>query len=724
MTRVAADPTVVTYDDETGRLTVEAATPDDADEPLASGTVGVRLADGEEAVSARDALAVDVSLSAVDVGSDDGDHGAVDVTVAVENRSTEPVRLDAIEVLDASTPFGPSDRAFLHGYQSWTPTATLRLDESFPTETPANRPQMVDLAAPRDATTSHAVTALRGDPGELTLGFLEHESYLSRFDLRVDTDGETASTSLAAVCPLDGVALAPGDRRESATLRIDVGRPITDGLADLADAVGERMNARVPESVPTGWCSWYHYFTDVTAADVRENAAALDDWGVDVDLVQIDDGYETAFGDWRTLADGFESMSELRADIESASYEPGLWLAPFYVQADSELAAAHPEWLVTDDGEPVDAGARHGPMYALDATHPEVTEWLTETFETIVDEWGFEYLKLDFLYAAALPGDRHADVTRAEAYRNGLETIREAVGDAFVLGCGAPAFPSVGLVDAMRIGPDTAPYWRREGESGSQPAHENAVRNVLNRQFCHRRLWANDPDCQLVRETTELTAAERRSFAVLVALTGGSNFLSDAVSEIDEADRRLFERTLPPVANGRVDDFGKREFPERVVCERDADGAVAVAAFNWGDEPRQVRVDPAEYVDPAGDEDGDGQPAVAWEAFAPDEGGRRLHVGPVEREIDSHGCLLVHCAPSTPDSRPRLVGADHLANAAAQVTAVDWNEGTLSVTLDADEPTTLFASTPGAWRTDETSGDVALAELTATPGPNEFEIRR
>ena len=713
MTRVATDATVVEHDDETDRLGVETVD-EEGSTALFSGRVGVRLAGGADA---SDALDVDVSLSAVGAGFDDRDHGAVDVTVTVENCSTDPIRLQAIDVLDGTTPFGAADRAFVHGYQSWTPTATLRLDETFPDEKQADRPQMVDLAAPGDATTSHAVTALAGAPGELTLGFLEHDASLTRFDLR--TDAASEETAFTAVCPLDGVELAPGDRRESATLRIDAGRPVSDALTDLADAVGDRMDARVPGSVPTGWCSWYHYFTDVTADDVRENAADLDDWGVDVDHVQIDDGYETAFGDWRTLAAGFESMADLRADVEAASYDPGLWLAPFYVQADSRLAGEHPEWLVTEDGEPVDAGARHGPMYALDATHPEVAAWLTETFETVVEEWGFEYLKLDFLYAAALPGDRYADVTRAEAYRRGLETVRDAVGDAFVLGCGAPGFPSVGLVDAMRVGPDTAPYWRREGDSASQPAHENAVRNVLNRQFCHRRLWANDPDCQLVRETTELTAAERESFAALVALTGGSNFLSDAVSEIDEGGRRLFERSLPPVADGRVDDFGEREFPERVVCERAADGAAAVAAFNWEDEARRVRVDPAAYVDIDGAGDG-----LAWEAFAPDDGSRRLHAGPVGREVDPHGCLLVHCAPAPTESRPTLVGAAHLANGASQVTAANWADGTLSVTLDADEPMTLYASTPGTWRTDETSADDRTVRLTASPGANEFEFRR
>lgn len=706
MTRVTTDTLCVDYDRDTARLTVDSVGEGESSR-LFSGQVGVRPTDRLEA---NDVLDIEVSCSAATATTDATD--AVDVTVTVENCSTEPVRLDAIDVLDGTTPFGPADRVFVHGYQSWTPTATLGIDESFPEEESRDRPQMVDLAAPREATTSHAVTALSGEPGELTLGFLEHDAYLTRFDLDHRSDLEPGETSLTAVCPLDGVELAPGDARESARLRIDVGRPVADALAAIADDVGGRMDARVPESVPTGWCSWYHYFTDVTADDIRENRAEIDDWGVDVDILQIDDGYETAFGDWTTPAMGFDSMPELRADVAAAGYDSGLWLAPFYVQADSRLASDHPEWLVTRDGAPVDAGVRHGPMHALDTTHPGVTAWLLETFRTIVDEWGFDYLKLDFLYAAALPGDRHDDVTRAEAYRRGLETVRDAVGDAFVLGCGAPGFPSVGLVDAMRIGPDTAPYWRQAGDSASQPAHENAVRNVLNRQFCHRRLWMNDPDCQLVRETTTLSTPERESFAALVALTGGSNFLSDAVAEIDEAGQRLFERTLPPVADGRVDGFGARELPERVVCERAADGAIAVAAFNWADESRCLRVDPGEYVGSDGS-------SLSWEALPSSDETGRLHEGPVKREVDPHGCLLVHCAPA-PASRPTLVGADHLANGASQVTGVNWTDRTLSMTLDADDPMTLYAAIPGRWRTEKTSTDDRVVRLTATPGTNEF----
>ncbi|WP_049898170.1 glycoside hydrolase family 36 protein [Halococcus agarilyticus] len=680
-----AGETTVGYDPAAARLRVEGGGTTLAEGPLGVDVDGATAPDGPATVAERDGcvravhdgdLETTVTLAPAD--------GAVDVTVSITNDADEPVRLHGFHPLaDATTPFGPTDRVFEHGYQSWTPTATLSLDERFPTEPPGNRPQMCDLAALADERTSHYLIALAGDSDTVTLGFLDHAAYLSRFDL--DT---AEATRLSAVCPADGVALTPGETRSSAPLRIDATRSLPDALDALAATIGERMDARAAGSAPTGWCSWYHYFTDVSEPDIHENVDALQEWDLPVDVVQIDDGYETAFGDWRTLAPGFDDMARLREEITETGYTPGLWLAPFYVQADSELASSHPEWLVTDDGEPVDAGDRHGPMYGLDTTHPDVERWLATTFETIVEEWGFEYLKLDFLYAAALPGERYGDSTRASAYRQGLRTIREAVGEeVFVLGCGAPTFPSVGFVDAMRVGPDTAPYWRQADDPASEPAHENAVRNVLNRQFCHRRLWLTDPDCQLVRGTTDLTEAERRSFATVVALTGGANVFSDAIAEIDAAGRRLLERTLPPVTGGRVDGVGKDEFPDRLVCERQVDGTAAIAAFNWSDEPRTVSVDPAEWID-AGT-------TRTWSAFAGGVSG-----GAIERELPPHGVALAHCAPA--HDRPHLLGARHLANAADRVSGVEWNgdrtTGTLAVSADAERPFELLAATPGDWR--------------------------
>jgi len=674
MPRVTRDETTVEFVPESARLVVASG-----GRRLLAGRVTARF--GGDTYPNPDSWTVTESDDGITVAYDDDArttvtlapaNRAVDVEIAVENASEDGRQLGDLRPLAADeTGFGPETRLYRHGYQSWTPTATIPHDEDFPAQEPDDVPMMQDLQAPD--RTSHGHTALVGD-SEVTLGVLDHSEYVARFDFESTGNGPTVT----AVCPGDGVTVAPGERVASAPLRIDASRAVDDALASLAAAVGERMDARSVAWTPTGWCSWYHYYTGVTAADVRENRRHLAEWGPGIDVVQVDDGYQTAFGDWRTLTADFEDMAALADDIADSA-RPGLWLAPFFVQEDADLVADHPEWLVTADGEPVSAGVRHGEMYGLDTTHPGVQEWIRETVGEIVD-WGYSYLKLDFLYAAALPGERYADVTRAEAYRQGLACIREAAGEeTYLLGCGALQGQSVGYVDAMRVGPDVAGWWDRDGAPMSKPAVENAVRNTLNRQYLHRRWWHNDPDCQLVRGTTDLTLAERRSFAAVVALTGGSNFISDDLAELDDAGRELIERTLPPVENGTVEGLGRQETPDRLVCEREVDGGHAVAAFNLADEPRTLGVDlPA-------DERG-------WDVWAeePVPAG-----GTVEREVPAHGSLLVHAAPAR--DRPHVVGARHLAAATDQLDAIAWDASEGRLTIETTVAVELVVAVPDGW---------------------------
>ena len=96
-----------------------------------------------------------------------------------------------------------------------------------------------------------------------------------------------------------------------------------------------------------------------------------------------------------------------------------------------------------------------GTTYALDITRPEVLDWLDQLIRKVVG-WGYDYLKLDFLYAGAAIGKRHKDIPREDAYRNAMQVMRNAAGDAYILACGAPIIPSLGLCDGIRIGPDVS----------------------------------------------------------------------------------------------------------------------------------------------------------------------------------------------------------------------------------------------------------------------------
>ena len=288
---------------------------------------------------------------------------------------------------------------------------------------------------------------------------------------------------------------------------------------------------------PRVWCSWYRYFEDVTAADIQENATALADHGLEVDVIQIDDGWSHGIGEWLRPTDGIPDLARVVADIRASGRRAGIWLAPFFVGVDSALAREHPEWLTAEAGH-----NWRQDLVGLDLTHPGVRDYLHAAVVGLAD-LGIDYFKLDFLYAGAIPAQRHEDVTGVAAYRSGLELLRDATGpDAYLLGCGAPILPSVGLVDAMRVSPDT---FHEGGEDGSHGLRGRM--SLVARAWQQGRFWVNDPDCLVARPSY----GQREEWARAVEEFGGLRSCSDRVSELDEwgleTTRRLLDGAGPAV---------------------------------------------------------------------------------------------------------------------------------------------------------------------------------
>jgi alpha-galactosidase len=494
--------------------------------------------------------------------------GPLEVTIAerpggwswsVANRSDEAVRVDAVAVVEDAGAAGPEPRLFRNGYQSWSPTGVVRLgvDED-PSRAAGSGPlsrQMHNAdheIADAGELRSELVTVLdRGSGPVLCAGFTSGASHDGTLRLRLD--GERVSLTTEAF--LGGARLDPGARRSlHDVVRTEGDRPdAPELLAAWAAEVGAADEARTRAPYTVGWCSWYQYFSGVSEDDVRSNLARSADWPFDV--FQVDDGFEASLGDWLSTNDRFPSdLGTIAADIAGAGRVPGIWLAPFLAAPTSEVARSHPGWMVEhESGRPLVGNINPdwgGDVGVLDTTDPGVLAHLEATAAALV-AMGFPYLKLDFTYGPSLPG-RYADPTRtpAERVRAGLAAIRRGAGDdAFVLGCGMPLGAGVGLVDGMRIGPDVAPWWRREEDEGlvpgysqSQPATRNAWRSTLARSFTHRRLWLNDPDCLLLRTAqTRLSPEAVEAWARAVGMTGGLAVVSDDLALLGDDDRRLLE---------------------------------------------------------------------------------------------------------------------------------------------------------------------------------------
>jgi alpha-galactosidase len=373
-----------------------------------------------------------------------------------------------------------------HGWQSWSPAGVY--------------PAGIEHS-PRPQRHIWQAMAFRPEVPSPTVGF-QGEGLLAlvnadrSVDVFYSAEPEIAMASIRARVEGDRVVVsADGPVQRLAAANLD------EGLGNVAENLATRLVRGPLSPLPAGWCSWYTYWNTVTARDIIDNLAVMENADLGIEVVQVDDGYQRSIGDWLEDRPAFGSLVDVAARISDTGRTPGLWTAPFMVGEDSDLAREHPDWLV--DGA-VAAEHHWGQrIRVLDVTHPAAAEHLTTMFATLRAR-GFAFHKIDFIYAGAMVGRRYEDVTPLAAYRRGLELIRAGVGeDAVILGCGAPLLPSIGLVDAMRISPDVMPQWEPDLGDISQPGMRSALAAGRARAWMHGRLWVNDPDCVLVRPQVE-----------------------------------------------------------------------------------------------------------------------------------------------------------------------------------------------------------------------------
>ena len=295
-----------------------------------------------------------------------------------------------------------------------------------------------------------------------------------------------------------------------------------------------------------GYTSWYNYYQNINEEIINRDLDALDHR---FDVFQIDDGYETFVGDWldvdpKKFPNGLKSIVD---KIHSKGYKAGLWLAPFAAETKSRLFNEHPDWIRKDSkGKPIKAGGNWSGFYALDLENKEVIDYIKKCLTHYMD-MGFDFFKLDFLYAAALPS--YKDKTRCQVQQEAYKLLRDTLKNKIILGCGANIINSYENFDYLRIGPDVSlefddifymRMFHRERISTKV-----TIQNTIYRSFMNNHLFGNDPDVFLLRDDNiKLSKAQRESLAKLNALFGSLLFTSDNIATYDEEKKALFNEVL------------------------------------------------------------------------------------------------------------------------------------------------------------------------------------
>jgi alpha-galactosidase len=619
------------------------------------------------------------------------DYSEADMAIRLSVRSGAKVRLRSLSI-DLPCDYPADALVFVNGFQSWTESREFSLDERIP---PLRAPFEHLLRTTGDYSFfkmegkagyfhSHAHTYLRTDAYTL-IGWTE----LARDNGYTIFEHRTPEGILRIHKDCAGLDL----QTDLTLMHIQRHEGDTDAVMD--QLLGAYRPIAAPRPV-TGWTSWYNYYTDIDAGIIRSNLRAFADLRIPADIFQIDDGWQRAIGDWTEANDKFpEGMKALADEVHAAGFQAGLWLAPFIVEHKSRILEEHPDWLLTYDGEhrvqaginPGWGGTWHSVYYALDLTLPAVQDHLRHVFRVVLDEWGFDLVKLDFLFAGGLlpQGGR----TRGQQMQAAMRLLRECVGDKRILGCGVPLEPAFGLVDYCRIGPDVGLNWdMRSAEIihlRERISTHNALRNTIGRHPFSGRVFANDPDVFLLRDThNQLSAAERDLGFVLNMLLGDLVFTSDHIGEYDPATLRRFRSAfpnLPKDIRSILPGYGTILPPDTYLIAFKIAGRRYRALVNLSEKEWRFAF-PRDHHWPSGE--------LWWHCG---QGFRFMDAESVV-EVAAHSCqLFLHCAYEL----PCILGSDlHLfPGAEVQALALEGDRLTLRLHPDALQEGELWVGLPG-----------------------------
>ena len=463
--------------------------------------------------------------------------------------------------------FKSGDKVFGAGYQSWTVTKEYTADDVIKSTiklanihkklkhiaSMTSDERFVEYSEKPGEIHSHGYTYVRnGEKMKLWGSLSESTGYTyfkvkmreNYFSIRKDVLGKFVSETYKVF----DIVYFEGGYDE-----------VFDNYFSLMDMPDTRTGAM------SGYTSWYNYFQDINEDIILRDLNGLDPAKDDVSIFQIDDGYETFVGDWiDPNPSRFPNGMKYIADkIHEKGYKAGIWLAPFSCQKVSRIAKEHPDWLVKDeDGKPLQGVLAWGGAYILDIYNENVRAYLKEVFDTVLNVWQYDMVKLDFLYSQCLyPRNGKC---RGEIMREAMEFLRELVGDKLLLGCGVPMSACLGLVDACRISCDVDLTYKGKIYNFLQVSNEilsaqHAINNSIFRRHLNGRAFMNDPDVFFLRNNNlKFTEEQKLLLAKINNLFGNVLFVSDNAGDYDskqmELLRKFFRKTDEKVISAEYTD--------------------------------------------------------------------------------------------------------------------------------------------------------------------------
>ena len=448
-----------------------------------------------------------------------------------------------------------NEKFFVNGYQSWTTSGEMSAEDIYRGTTPLAgvTKYTKDMAI---TSGDYAFTRYEPRPGffhSFTYTYLRRGDEFELFGSLSERNGYTVFYSdmekhiFSVEKDVEGLTISEPYEM------FDIVR-VVGGYDEVFDKYFAAMSLPAKKRVDrlTGYTSWYNYFQKIDENIILRDLKGLSRARESVNIFQIDDGYEPFVGDWldyngKDFPNGMKTIADA---VHREGYLAGIWLAPFNVQrGKSRILKEHPDWLIRNpDGKPQLGCVAWGGAYTLDIYNPEVREHLKKVFDTVLNDWGYDMGKLDFLYSQCrTPRDNK---TRGTIMCEAMDFLRECVGDKLILGCGVPLGPAFGVVDACRISCDVdlsygGKFYNSMSINNELPSAQNAINNSMFRRHLNGRAFLNDPDVFFLRDhNLTFTWEQKLLLAKINNLFGRVLFVSDDAGEYSEAELEVLKETF------------------------------------------------------------------------------------------------------------------------------------------------------------------------------------
>ena len=448
-----------------------------------------------------------------------------------------------------------NEKFFVNGYQSWTTSGEMSAEDIYRGTTPLAgvTKYTKDMAI---TSGDYAFTRYEPRPGffhSFTYTYLRRGDEFELFGSLSERNGYTVFYSdmekhiFSVEKDVEGLTISEPYEM------FDIVR-VVGGYDEVFEKYFAAMNLPAKKHIDklTGYTSWYNYFQKIDENIILRDLKGLSRARESVNIFQIDDGYEPFVGDWldyngKDFPNGMKTIADA---VHREGYLAGIWLAPFNVQrGKSRILKEHPDWLIRNpDGKPQLGCVAWGGAYTLDIYNSEVREHLKKVFDTVLNDWGYDMVKLDFLYSQCRTPRNNK--TRGTIMCEAMDFLRECVGDKLILGCGVPLGPAFGVVDACRISCDVdlsygGKFYNSMSINNELPSAQNAINNSMFRRHLNGRAFLNDPDVFFLRDhNLTFTWEQKLLLAKINNLFGRVLFVSDDAGEYSEAELEVLKETF------------------------------------------------------------------------------------------------------------------------------------------------------------------------------------